>query len=646
MKLRALVAGAAVLVLAALSLDAGNGYLARQAVERVARAEGLAFERVIVDPLQGRARVIDANWRASGLSIHIAALDLRAEAPLFWPIAPAMARTDSASAEDVTIESGPSIYRIKRIDLSGSSLSTSELAQILDPKSTAPIAERLSKISAASVIIPEIIAETKFGATTQKIVYRDIALNGLEQGKAAAASASGASFSISDPQRGEAEGAYGQINAKAIDLVVAARILTQTRDNADAPKLPLYQALTVDGFHLTNAKAQFALNVKSITATGVKGRPPRKPWTAVQPPDPSSPQAEKPSAFLAEILDSFEIDDVAAGDIRLSLLANGDSASFTFSRISMSQLGGTTVNAIELQNLGFTGAAGKISLEGLTLRGVDFKTYGATDNPSSNALPLPNLIEKDLFPGFDQIVLTRLDVDLTQAQSGEPASGASSGGAFKADRFEVDGKKEKDGGGAGLDLTLDHLTAPVDESGPFAILAAMGYDRLDLSSRLKLAWTEASRELEIKTFSLEGADMGTVNIAGLIGNVTSDLGSSDESVAAEAARNVLLKKLDLHVENAGIVDKALAVQAKNQNKSVDATRHADEMVLSLVLPALLGSDPPARALGAALAKFIADPKTFHLVAVSPQGLGLADLDLIRTPSALFSRVEIEASANQ
>ena len=82
---------------------------------------------------------------------------------------------------------------------------------------------------------------------------------------------------------------------------------------------------------------------------------------------------------------------------------------------------------------------------------------------------------------------------------------------------------------------------------------------------------------------------------------------------------MLIKKLALHVENAGLFDKALAVQAKNEKQSVDEARQSDILKAILLLPALLGNEAPARALGAALAKFIAAPKNFSLQALAPEG---------------------------
>jgi hypothetical protein len=159
-------------------------------------------------------------------------------------------------------------------------------------------------------------------------------------------------------------------------------------------------------------------------------------------------------------------------------------------------------------------------------------------------------------------------------------------------------------------------------------------------------WSEASSELAIDSFSLDGADMGSLNVAAKFSNVTPDLASKDERVAAAAAHSVLIKKLDLHVENAGLFDKALAVQAKNEKQSVDEARQSDILKATVLLPALLGNEAPARALGAALAKFIAAPRNFSLQALAPEGVGIADLEFVQTPGALLKKIEVTAAANR
>jgi hypothetical protein len=254
--------------------------------------------------------------------------------------------------------------------------------------------------------------------------------------------------------------------------------------------------------------------------------------------------------------------------------------------------------------------------------------------------PAPNLLGADLRPNFERIAVVKLEGRLASSEEtdGRPRH------SFEVERFEIENAAPKDV--AGLKVSLDHFTAPVDEGGPFPTLAALGYARVDLSSRLNAVWSEGSSELAINSFSLNGADMGSLNVAARFSNVTQDLASNDERVAAAAARGVLIKRLDLRVENAGLFDKALAVQAKNENQSVDEVRQSDVVKANLLLPALLGDEPTARALGAAIAQFIAAPKTFTFQALAPDGIGIADLELVQTPGALLKKIEIKASANQ
>ena len=168
----------------------------------------------------------------------------------------------------------------------------------------------------------------------------------------------------------------------------------------------------------------------------------------------------------------------------------------------------------------------------------------------------------------------------------------------------------------------------------------MGYARLDLSSRLDVDWNKASGELAIDLLFFDAADMGSVNLAAQFANVTQDLASRDEQVAAAATRSVLIKKLDLRVENAGLFDRALAVQAKNDKQSIDEARQTDILRATLLLPTLLGNEPAARALGSALAKFIAAPKNFSLQALAPEGVGVADVELVQTPGALLKKIRL------
>ncbi len=391
-------------------------------------------------------------------------------------------------------------------------------------------------------------------------------------------------------------------------------------------------SISVDGVHFGNA--HFALDIKSVTAAVVKARPPQTPLLAGASDAPRA--AEAAVADALNWLNAFEVDDVLATDVRLDLNKDRDLARFTMARASVSRLDGTRIEAVNAQDLTLQRRAGTIKLGSANFHGLDLKPM------MTGADRARNLLGKDLRPDFEQIVLTKLAFNPTPTADAP----ATVGGAFELGRFEIDSAAQKDPTGRKLDLAVDHLIYPLAGDGAFRNLVDMGYSRLDLSSRINVIWTEASSELAINAFSIEGADMGSVNITALVDNVTEDLASSDERIATMAARDLLIKKLDIHIVNGGLFEKALAVQAKSQKQSVDEARQSDMMKATLVLPALLGNQPPIRVIGSELAKFIADPKSFNLIALAPQGFGVADLELARTPEALLKKVEITAYANQ
>jgi hypothetical protein len=64
------------------------------------------------------------------------------------------------------------------------------------------------------------------------------------------------------------------------------------------------------------------------------------------------------------------------------------------------------------------------------------------------------------------------------------------------------------------------------------------------------------------------------------------------------------------------------------------------------IPAMMGNSPASKAIGNAVAKFLADPKTLRISARSRDGLGASDLMMLSDPLALLDKVEISASANE
>src|SRR5690606_1977440 len=58
-------------------------------------------------------------------------------------------------------------------------------------------------------------------------------------------------------------------------------------------------------------------------------------------------------------------------------------------------------------------------------------------------------------------------------------------------------------------------------------IQSLGYTSINGSFLVAAAWNEASQEIAIKEFSMDGKDMGSLRLTGLIGNVGPDLFSPD-----------------------------------------------------------------------------------------------------------------------
>src|SRR5947209_6683727 len=112
------------------------------------------------------------------------------------PLARAEAQTPSAAIDDVSIDTGLVIYRIKRIELFGSTLSAADLRQLFDANDSRPAPDRLRTLSAERIVAPEIVAEMKAGPPGQSVTYRNLVLTGVKAGHVADASAQGIAMAV------------------------------------------------------------------------------------------------------------------------------------------------------------------------------------------------------------------------------------------------------------------------------------------------------------------------------------------------------------------------------------------------------------------------------------------------------------------
>ena len=100
------------------------------------------------------------------------------------------------------------------------------------------------------------------------------------------------------------------------------------------------------------------------------------------------------------------------------------------------------------------------------------------------------------------------------------------------------------------------------------------------------------------------------------------------------------------MKNAGLFENAIDWKAKTDGTTVPALRATGVDFFANALPNSLGGVPNAKLIGAAIAKFIADPKTLHISATSKNGVGAPDMGLLGTPDVLLNSLDMKASANE
>jgi hypothetical protein len=220
---------------------------------------------------------------------------------------------------------------------------------------------------------------------------------------------------------------------------------------------------------------------------------------------------------------------------------------------------------------------------------------------------------------------------------------------FALKDMEVTADQPINGIPTNLRLGLDRLRMPIPpgttEEG-LKDIAALGYTELDMSWVTAAAWNAPTNELLVREISVRGAGMGATNLRATLGGVTRDVFSTDNAMALVALMGATIKNADLVVENGGLFEKLLAQEAKKQKKSVDDLRREFGVAAAVGVPAMLGGSGQAKAIGQAVARFVAKPGKLSLSAKTkdPAGLGLADLAAVGQPGAILDKLEVTATA--
>lgn len=554
---------------------------------------------------------------------------------------PSAASMGNASASNIVITSGTTTYRIKRVDLTGTMLRDADVAGLLDAKATDSLPARLRKLSAAAIVIPEILADDTTPGSERHWIVKQVLLANVLAGKVTNGSAAGMTFALKDGN-GAVNGALGSITTAGLDIAQIAHVFGSIRIDEAEPILPLYDMVNVDTIKITNVTRAATISIASLKETGAKGRALK---TDLQTSSAAAAQATgadgktdpKSAAFFDDMVHSFAVEAIDANDVSADNDDPAGKSMFGVAHIAMHGFAGGRIGDLGLSDFHFTGPDSKITL-------------GAT---MISGLTVPQAVKGETAktpPFSGKMALDRLAVDVTthdKPQAGEPTPPATPI-RFAVDHLDFASDATEPGTiPPKSTMSLKHLgfdLLPSTES--TRPLYDMGYRHLDLSADLAATYDAANQTLDIPAFKLDGADMGTLGLGFTLINVSNGLISSNPEISKASAFAMLIKRLDIDVTNAGLFEKAIAWKAKTDGTTVPALRDTGIDFFANTLPASLGGSANAKLVGGTIAKFIADPKTLHIGAVSKNGLGAPDLALIGSPDALLNALDIKASADQ
>jgi hypothetical protein len=567
----------------------------------------------------------------------------------------ALAQAADTTLENVTVTFGAITYRLPSITFSGASLSRAELTSLFDAAAGEPVGPRLSRLSAREIRIPEVRIEQELGGAKQVTVYRDVVARDVVNGRVAAVTSAGASLDFTGGKTGSGKGSAGQLVVRDLDLAYAAALYGQKAGVQPAEARTVYGAFSLDNLEISDAEGA-QVRIARMAGKDFRARPAAESWAEAMRIMGEAQDLEKASpgersrlmGVLVDLFDSFEIGSSEATGIEVRDRKAKDQAVGRIARIAFTGGGANQVADARVEGLEIVSSNGTARIATIAFTGFSFReTLQGLKDLSEKPVDKADAADlRKLVPTIGTMRLSGLDFDVPNEAS---KAVKPENIRFGIKDIEVTADKPVNGIPTNLRLAVENVTfavPPNSQEEGFKDLAAMGYGKLDLSMVTAASWNEPGNELVVREVSVRGADMGSAVLRGVLANVGRDVFNPDSAVAAIALMGATAKNLHLTIENKGLFERVIAQEGKKQKKSPEDLRREYGMAAAVAVPAMLGSSSQAKAVGQAVARFVAKPGRLTISATTkdPAGLGIADFVATPEPAALLDKLDITATA--
>jgi hypothetical protein len=645
-------------------------------------------------------RATHGSYRWLGLSVLLALA--------FASVSGTTAQAQGLTINNLKLDYGAYKITVPSLEVIGSALGEADFRRILDAADAEPALSRLGRLTAESITAREMTIEQVLMGQTSTTRYENIVFSGIKAGFFASLSAAVGTSTLVDPTLGKTLVTMNGTRVEGLDLPALARALNGTRAPGEtAPFLTIYKNYSVEST-TQNLGPAVTVNFGRVSGSGFQLRPGTTPAmgritslfelaAASQAAQANGGKAagekikEPDGATLAGYLALWEdlrMGMVEARDINVTISATdptgkpampakaGDlpkgNASFRIARMAFADTGEAATSGFWLEGLsgkaseapkgsakavetefglgklavsGFSSAPSLAALreallsDAIPARADDGKGKAAPVNP-------PELDFMRMIPKLGTIQLS--DLSFVSPQIAQRASGPSAAPvnvALRNAEFTV--RAQENGIPSDLRMALEDLAAPIPANEASSKpLTDLGYKNVTMSSRIDLGWNRERNEITVRDASLDGLDMLKFALSGTIGNATRELFSGDTALAQVAALGATVRSLDMRLQNLGLFDRLLTQEARKAKTDTDSLRREWGSIAAIALPSILGDSEAARTITAAVARFVARPRTLIVSAKArgANGVGLADMIAVSDPKALLDKIDVKASA--
>jgi hypothetical protein len=590
-------------------------------------------------------------------TVSLAALALAApyavpsHAPLGTPAAVAQS---AVTLENLSFKGQLATVTIPRIVVEGSTLGKAELEALFDTAQAATLPQRLSRLSARSITIPTIELTQTLPEGTATTIYRDSVMRDIRAGVVGETSMANASTAVKAAagakEMKDFEMSMSAFTLKAMDLPHYFRFLVDRAQPGEALKTAMGE-MTLGRTTLRVAGAA-NVTIAEMSGRDFKLRPLKTPYMDLM----TSLQAQattggKPDEKLAMGLATDMLGAMSFGDMRVKGIAGEATppgkpvVRFSLDQVAMAG-GGDVPGRFQLQGLKVNSGTDRFDIGEIAVEGVSFAgMLGALEKvAAAQGAGNPDIDPAAMIPKIDVVRFAGLDIDVPDTKNAANRIKAKLG-LFETRMANHVGSIPADVAVA-LDRFQMEIPADTKEKG-LQDLLAMGYRALDVSARYSQSWNEAAKTLRLNEISLRANGMLSANAHAEIVNVPRELFTLDKATASVAALGVAAKSVQVRIVNESLFEKLIAKQARDARRKPEDVRAELAAGATMMAPMFLGDHPSAKAVGAALGRFVADPKNLNVaVTAKGEGIGATDFIAVSNPVELLKKIDIQATANQ